>query len=138
MVKRKAMRDHVCYECRGFIKRGEHYHYHSGVWEGRPYSYKICFECDELRDHVESGVDYTSDDERIGFGDLIGSMSEFFDGESLMECYYMYGDIKMKRGGPISKYIIEEIMDLDPLYGHCLIQHVEQMNNSIDDAVKSS
>lgn len=49
MVKRVARKDHKCCECRGVIKRGETYNYHSGIWSGEPESYKVCVDCDALR-----------------------------------------------------------------------------------------
>ena len=48
---RKARKEHVCYECRGTIARGERYEYASGVWDGRPDSFKTCLLCAEIRDH---------------------------------------------------------------------------------------
>ena len=48
---RKARKPHVCCECRKPIARGERYEYASGVWDGRPDSFKTCLLCAEIRDH---------------------------------------------------------------------------------------
>lgn len=39
---RKAHKSHTCSECLGVIQHGETYHYHHGVWCGKPAHYKIC------------------------------------------------------------------------------------------------
>lgn len=55
-VKRMARKDHRCCECLGWIKKGEEYHYHSGVCDGRGVSYKHCAECERLFAEVDAGV----------------------------------------------------------------------------------
>lgn len=57
MVKRTARKKHRCCECRGAIQPGEQYNYHSGVWEGEPASFKVCIDCDVLRDQVRLDCD---------------------------------------------------------------------------------
>lgn len=52
LVKRTARKEHRCCECRGVIKKGERYNYHSGVWEGDPQAFKVCVDCEGLRDRV--------------------------------------------------------------------------------------
>ena len=65
--KRKARKDHVCYECGGVIKKGEQYNYHHGIWNGEPGDFKICVDCDVLREQVR-GEQCVWD--CIGFGEL--------------------------------------------------------------------
>ena len=48
---RKARNAHVCCECRKPIERGQRYEYASGVWDGRPDSFKTCLLCVEIRNH---------------------------------------------------------------------------------------
>jgi hypothetical protein len=48
---RKARKEHVCSECREPIPKGAKYDYASGVWDGRPDSFKTCLLCVEIRDH---------------------------------------------------------------------------------------
>ena len=52
MTLRKARKNHKCCECRGVIEAGEKYHYHSGIWEGIPQSFKVCIDCEALRGKV--------------------------------------------------------------------------------------
>jgi len=48
---RKARKEHVCSECREPIPKGTKYDYSTGIWDGRPSSYKTCLLCVEIRDH---------------------------------------------------------------------------------------
>jgi hypothetical protein len=48
---RVARKAHVCCECGESIAKGQKYEYASGVWEGRPDSFKTCLPCVEIRDH---------------------------------------------------------------------------------------
>jgi hypothetical protein len=48
---RTARKEHVCGECRCVIAPGTKYEYASGVWDGRPDSFKTCSMCAEIRDH---------------------------------------------------------------------------------------
>lgn len=50
-VTRRARKEHVCCECRKPIAKGQLYEYISGVWDGRPDSFKTCLLCVEIRDH---------------------------------------------------------------------------------------
>lgn len=47
----KACKEHVCYECREKIPAGSKYQKHTGVWDGRPDTFKTCLPCAELRNH---------------------------------------------------------------------------------------
>lgn len=50
-VIRKARKQHECYECGDAIPIGAKYEYSSGVWDGRPRSFKTCLSCVEIRNH---------------------------------------------------------------------------------------
>jgi hypothetical protein len=50
-VRRKARKDHRCCECDGVITPGTVYEYVSGIWDGRPASFKTCPLCAEIRSH---------------------------------------------------------------------------------------
>lgn len=50
-VTRTARKEHTCTECRAPIPKGTKYQYASGVWDGRPDSFKTCLLCVEIRDH---------------------------------------------------------------------------------------
>lgn len=69
----KARKDHRCFECRGTIKKGETYHRHSGIWDDGPQRFKVCEDCDNLRNEVDK--DLTYDDEKTAFGFLCESVS---------------------------------------------------------------
>ena len=51
-AKPKAKKVHKCCECRGEIQPGEVYHLHSGIWDGRPSAFKVCNDCEELRERI--------------------------------------------------------------------------------------
>jgi len=53
---RKARKQHVCYECHLPIQPGERYQHISGIWDGRPDSFKTCEPCAQIRkDFCSSG-----------------------------------------------------------------------------------
>jgi hypothetical protein len=56
-VKRKARKDHRCYECHITIHKGDTYTYISGIWDGRPDSFKNCEACCILKEYVYSESD---------------------------------------------------------------------------------
>lgn len=89
LTKRKARKDHRCCECGGMIKAGETYNSHSGVWDGEPARYKVCPECDELRDEIERLADLNHD-EGVCFGDL-SSWCEGYHAEKFNEIQKMRG-----------------------------------------------
>lgn len=62
MIKRTARKDHRCCECRGVIRKGERYNYHSGIWEGEPCAYKVCVDCEALRDQVRRDCELFDDE----------------------------------------------------------------------------
>jgi ribosomal protein L40E len=48
----KARKPHKCSECRGVIAKGEHYHRHSGKFDGGFFDDKVCRRCDYDRVRV--------------------------------------------------------------------------------------
>ncbi len=55
---RKARKEHKCSECKGIIKKGEKYHYISGLWNGEWSEFKICIPCNNIaRDFCPGGYD---------------------------------------------------------------------------------
>ena len=108
MTSRTARKQHKCCECRGFIQIGERYHYHSGVWDGKPASFKVCPECDELRDYMDEGVPF--DEEKTGLGDIAGSLG---NGDNWRELFKMYADIQTQRGAVVSQRILDELAEVD-------------------------
>ena len=76
MVVRVARNPHRCCECRGVIPAGESYNYHSGVWDGRPAAFKVCVDCDALRDRIEKECDLHMD-EFPAFGELRDCAEEY-------------------------------------------------------------
>jgi hypothetical protein len=59
-VHRTARRQHTCIECRTTIQPGDVYEYASGVWEGRPESFKTCQPCVDARNFYEGDCDSVS------------------------------------------------------------------------------
>lgn len=47
-VIRTARREHHCHECREQIRPGQRYEYTSGIFEGEPFSQKVCLFCVEI------------------------------------------------------------------------------------------
>jgi hypothetical protein len=48
-LERKAIKDHRSCECHGVITKGELYHVHKGVWDGRGDEFKNCADCESIR-----------------------------------------------------------------------------------------
>ena len=47
----KARKTHICCECGEEISVGDRYEKTSGVWDGRPDTFKTCLPCADVRDH---------------------------------------------------------------------------------------
>lgn len=76
LVKRKARKDHKCCECRGLIPKGESYNYHSGIWNGEPESYKVCVDCDALREKIRNECDLYPD-EAPALANMVYDVSDY-------------------------------------------------------------
>lgn len=91
--QRTARKSHQCVECKGEIKKGEIYTYHSGVWEGVPKDFKVCCDCQELRDIITSGL---FDDSVLCFGQLSDSFDDMSD-PTISKAHDTFLEIKYKR-----------------------------------------
>lgn len=99
---------HVCYECRGEIEIGETYHRHQGLWDGHWDTYKVCVDCDGLREEMNKGRELY---DRIPFGGL--SEDVFEEREPLRIGFFM--GIVMKRRGKVPPWMLDRVNELlDP------------------------
>ena len=51
----KARKTHTCYECNRVINKGETYTRESGIWDGKPQTYKTCGDCISIRGEFFTG-----------------------------------------------------------------------------------
>ena len=72
---RKAAKQHSCCECGAAIEKGEKYQYSSGIWDGKPDSFKQCMNCHEIMVAAISDAGYC--DEAPSFGMLLEWFVEF-------------------------------------------------------------
>jgi len=72
-ANRLSRKEHKCCECGQTISAGEVYEYSSGVWDGKPDSFKTCLSCVEIRDEYT-----TSTGEPTAFGELGSTIHETF------------------------------------------------------------
>lgn len=70
---RTARKQHVCCECRQLIMPGNKYQYASGVWEGKPDSFKTCLPCANIRDEYMREVG-----EGVAFKELASCIGDCF------------------------------------------------------------
>lgn len=98
---RMARKDHKCCECQGSILSGEQYYNHHGVWDGRGETFKVCHECESLR--TEMNADINNWDEKIHFTGLAEHVVEM----GIIKYLKKLLEIKEKRKGPITKYMVE-------------------------------
>lgn len=70
---RVAKKNHTCYECGKPIQKGDIYKYTSGVWDGRPSSFKWCDTCTTIH-NLTQGL--TMGDFCFIFGGLIECVEE--------------------------------------------------------------
>ena len=100
---RKAIKQHKCCECGRTIERGELYRYASGIWEGRPNSYKTCLDCRILGDVFFCGG--------WAFGTLWDSFREWLDyGEDQsLEGFLVGDDMRIERLTPRARNMALEI-----------------------------
>lgn len=99
---RQARKDHKCCECGGVIKRGENYNSHQGIWEGEAETYKVCSDCDLLRDKCDVDVQYN--EEKTPFKGLQESVFEL--GPIIIREFIQ---IKIKRGCEIKPWMSARI-----------------------------
>ena len=74
-ITRTAAIQHRCCECGAVIEKGDRYQYSSGIWDGRPDSFKQCLSCHEL---MTAATENMGDcDESPSFGALREWFTEF-------------------------------------------------------------
>ena len=101
----KARKEHTCCECRGKISIGETYHKHHGIWDGEADTYKVCDDCEIVRDIVDKDQ---HPDDKSAFGHLY---------ESVMESHQLaiikqWLDIRRKRGAKIEPWMLQREAEL--------------------------
>lgn len=101
----RARKEHKCCECRGIISVGELYHVHSGIWDGTPERYKVCEDCERLRDSINAGL---AIDERAWFTGLAEFVFES-DNLSFIKAFLI---TKEKRRASIDSWMNERFDDL--------------------------
>jgi len=104
MDQPKAKKVHKCCECHGEIPIGEIYNLHHGIWNHEPASYKVCRDCDALRDECDKDA---MADEITPFGGLSDTVIELSDHDIVLR----FIEIKKKRNAVIPDWlsrIIEE------------------------------
>lgn len=67
-----ARKPHKCCECFITIKKGDPYNTHSGLYDGRWFREKDCYECDDLRRSINLDTDWN-----VAFGGLDEAVSEY-------------------------------------------------------------
>lgn len=92
-----ARKAHTCCECSGEILAGEKYFKHSGVWDGSGATYKVCADCEALKEEVDKDIKYA--DERTAFGQLYETV---FEGHGDNAHILRFMDIRRKRRVPES------------------------------------
>lgn len=103
IAKLKARKTNKCCECRGTIEKGEVYHAHSGLGDGQWWNFKVCIDCDALRDEINATIrDW---DEKVPFEGVGEDVFERGD-DGLIRRFI---EIKRKRGATIELWMIERM-----------------------------
>lgn len=98
---RKARKEHKCCECHGVIAVGEKYHNHHGIWNGQGDTFKVCEECNALRDEVDK--DERDPEFKTAFTMLCEPVFESQDYGLIKR----FMDTKRKRGATIMPWMIQ-------------------------------
>jgi hypothetical protein len=118
---RKARKDHKCCECRGVIRKGEHYFYHHGVLDGRGCDFKVCEDCGHLKEEIDSHI--KDPYERVAFGELY--MYVFEDDDiSLMQRYI---NLKQKRNADIPQWMLDKVRKIEAQRQNESVREKEQL-----------
>ena len=102
----RARKVHRCCECDGRIEVGETYHLVKGLWDGMWSTYKVCVDCDALRQDVDKGVKWM--DERTPFEGLSDAV---MDADHNMEFSRRFLAICEKRGAKVPGWLEERCGD---------------------------
>jgi hypothetical protein len=99
---RKARKAHMTIECQGRIEPGEKYHCHHGIWDGVPSAFKVCEDCQALRNGINAEVPH---DDSVAFGCLMEHVAE------VPELLARYAAIMRKRRGSVPAWIERALQD---------------------------
>ncbi len=100
---RKARKEHRCCECGGIIRAGESYTYHHGILDGSGCSFKVCQDCQYLRDWFEKQTVYPEDG--VAFEELYEHVFESDD----IWVMQKYIDNRLKRGRDIPSWMAHKL-----------------------------
>ena len=106
-----ARKRHKCCECDGWIEPGEKYLSCHGLWEGMWQNFKVCKDCDELRDKLK-GSEW---DEIAPFECLyewVGNWQDYHDDE--INIWLWFWEICIRRGS-FSYFWIGEKLALEAI-----------------------
>jgi hypothetical protein len=99
----RARKEHRCDECYGAIQPKEQYSIWQGIFEGEPFRFKNCNECERLRDEINKGI--KDPDERVPFNELY----EFVFESNHLPFIKAFLENKEKRGAEIKPWMLERI-----------------------------
>jgi hypothetical protein len=74
---RRAMKVHVCCECKASIKAGDHYYHLTGIWESGPDTFKTCIPCRDLRSWMLRDCYDRGEEDWPSLGDLSNTVTEW-------------------------------------------------------------
>lgn len=97
----KARKEHRCCECRGTIQVGEKYRKHHGIWDGSAADYKVCEDCETLREEVDAEIAHRED--CTAFGELYETVFESRE----LKWITRYMNTQRKRGANIPEWMIK-------------------------------
>lgn len=98
----KAKKRHKCSECRGWIESGERYWRTRGVWDGRPSTYSVCADCEQLICWAGEHDDCLCWGFGRSHGDIVDMLSDRGDRPLLDEARSRIEAIKKKRRDPVA------------------------------------
>lgn len=101
----KARREHRCLECRGVIVVGEMYNLHHGIFDGEPFNYKTCDDCEALRSDIDKDIPFV--EERVAFGYLYEHVFESRE----VEWMKRYLQTKEKRQADVPQWMYDRFDD---------------------------
>jgi hypothetical protein len=90
----------MCCECHGTIRQGETYHYHHGVWDGEARGYKVCSDCETLREECDRDARH---DELTPFEGLVNSVDGMWP--NAPELFVRFVEIKRRRGATVPQWM---------------------------------
>lgn len=102
----KARKQHQCCECRGIIPIGETYNKHHGIWDGSADTFKVCVDCDNLREEIDK--DERDPEFKTAFQHLYESVFEGGEPEFIKR----FLGIKRRRSAEIRDWMIKREQEL--------------------------